>query len=286
MSKRLGNIVNPWDVIAMNGVDAIRWYLFTSSPMGQERRFSANLVNEVLRMFTLQLWNTYSFFVLYANLDGWKPDATVPFVPSELDRWILSSLNALVRDITDAYERYDVNAATRPISAFVETLSNWYLRRSRRRFWKGETDADKNAAYMTLYRALATIAKLIAPAMPFIADEIYRNLVCSVDPDAVPSVHMADWPRAEESLIDETLNAEMKLAIDLASLGHAARNKANIKVRQPLAECAFSVGKADLRPCVAKYADVLAEELNVKKVRLLDAAAEAMTVNQDRKSVV
>lgn len=277
MSKRLGNIVNPWDVIAMNGVDAIRWYLFTSSPMGQERRFSANLVNEVLRMFTLQLWNTYSFFVLYANLDGWKPDATVPFVPSELDRWILSSLNALVRDITDAYERYDVNAATRPISAFVETLSNWYLRRSRRRFWKGETDADKNAAYMTLYRALVTIAKLIAPAMPFIADEMYRNLVCSVDPDAVPSVHMADWPRVEESLIDETLNAEMKLAIDLASLGHAARNKANIKVRQPLAECAFSVGKADLRPCVAKYADVLAEELNVKKVRLLDAAAEAMT---------
>ena len=175
----------------MNGVDAIRWYLFTSSPMGQERRFSANLVNEVLRMFTLQLWNTYSFFVLYANLDGWKPDATVPFVPSELDRWILSSLNALVRDITDAYERYDVNAATRPISAFVETLSNWYLRRSRRRFWKGETDADKNAAYMTLYRALATIAKLIAPAMPFIADEIYRNLVCSVDPDAVPSVKCA-----------------------------------------------------------------------------------------------
>ena len=130
---------------------------------------------------------------------------------------------------------------------------------------------------MTLYRALATIAKLIAPAMPFIADEIYRNLVCSVDPDAVPSVHMADWPKAEESLIDETLNAEMKLAIDLASLGHAARNKANIKVRQPLAECAFSVGKADLRPCVTKYTDVLAEELNVKKVRLLDAAAEAMT---------
>lgn len=276
MSKRLGNIVNPWDVIAMNGVDAIRWYLFTSSPMGQERRFSANLVNEVLRMFTLQLWNTYSFFVLYANLDGWKPDASVPFVPTELDRWLLSSLNALVREITDAYENYDVNAATRPISAFVETLSNWYLRRSRRRFWKGESDADKHAAYMTLYTALVTIAKLIAPAMPFIADEMYRNLVCSADANAVPSVHMADWPKVDASLIDEALNAEMDLVIHLASLGHSARNKANIKVRQPLAECAFSVGKAELRPSVEKYADVLAEELNVKNVRLLDAASEAM----------
>lgn len=277
MSKRLGNIVNPWDVIAANGVDAIRWYLFTSSPMGQERRFSSNLVNEVLRTFTLQLWNTYSFFVLYANLDGWKPDKNVPFVPSELDRWLLSSLNALVRDITDAYENYDVNAATRPISAFVETLSNWYLRRSRRRFWKGDTDADKNAAYTTLYTALVTLAKLIAPAMPFIADEMYRNLVCSIDPDAVPSVHMADWPVVEADRIDETLNAEMKLAIDLASLGHSARNKANIKVRQPLAECAFSVGRGEMRSTVEKYADVLAEELNVKTVRLLDAAAEAMT---------
>lgn len=277
MSKRLGNIVNPWDVIAANGVDAIRWYLFTSSPMGQERRFSSNLVNEVLRTFTLQLWNTYSFFVLYANLDGWKPDRNVPFVPSELDRWLLSSLNALVRDITDAYENYDVNAATRPISAFVETLSNWYLRRSRRRFWKGETDADKNAAYTTLYTALVTLAKLIAPAMPFIADEMYRNLVCSIDADAVPSVHMADWPAVEADRIDETLNAEMKLAIDLASLGHSARNKANIKVRQPLAECAFSVGRGEMRQTVEKYADVLAEELNVKTVRLLDAASEAMT---------
>lgn len=276
MSKHKGNIVSPWDVIKDNGVDAMRWYLYTASPAGQERRFSSKLVNEVLRSFTLQLWNTYSFFVTYANLDNWTPNNGQPLEYSDMDRWMNSALNALVRDITKAYENYDVNAATRPIQAFVNTLSNWYLRRSRRRFWKSEGDADKNAAYQTLYNALVTVAKLLAPAMPFIADELYRNLVCSVDANAPESVHMADWPKADESLIDDQLNHEMDLIIDLASLGHAARNKANRKVRQPLAEAAFSVGRSEDRPLVEKYADVLAEELNVKSVRLLDAAGEAM----------
>ena len=276
MSKHKGNIVSPWDVIKDNGVDAMRWYLYTASPAGQERRFSSKLVSEVLRGFTLQLWNTYSFFVTYANLDNWDPKSAGEPEYSDMDRWLLSALNALVRDITNAYEGYDVNAATRPIQNFVNTLSNWYLRRSRRRFWKSEGDSDKNAAYATLYQALVTVAKLIAPAMPFIADELYRNLVVSVDPSAPESVHMADWPKYDESLIDEQLNHEMELIIDLASLGHAARNKANRKVRQPLAEAAFFVGQADDRPLIAKYADVLEEELNVKQVRLLDAAGEAM----------
>ncbi len=276
MSKHKGNIVSPWDVIKDNGVDAMRWYLFTASPAGQERRFSSKLVGEVLRGFTLQLWNTYSFFVTYANLDNWDPKTAGEPEYSDMDRWLLSALNALVRDITNAYESYDVNAATRPIQNFVNTLSNWYLRRSRRRFWKSEGDSDKNAAYATLYTALVTVAKLIAPAMPFIADELYRNLVVSADPSAPESVHMADWPKYDEKLIDDQINHEMDLIIDLASLGHAARNKANRKVRQPLAEAAFFVGQADDRPLIAKYADVLAEELNVKKVRLLDAAGEAM----------
>lgn len=287
MSKHKGNIVSPWDVIAENGVDAMRWYLFTASPAGQERRFSSKLVNEVLRSFTLQLWNTYSFFVTYANLDGWKPGNGEQQETSDMDRWLISALNALVRDVTNSYENYDVNAATRPIQGFVDILSNWYLRRSRRRFWKSEGDADKNAAYSTLYTALMTVAKLIAPAMPFIADEIYRNLVCMTDAKAVESVHMADWPKYEESLIDEQLNHEMNLVIDLASLGHAARNKANRKVRQPLAEAAFSVGLADDRALIAKYAGVLEDELNVKKVRLLDTAAEAMdfTLNPQPKQL-
>ncbi|MHC1773697.1 MAG: isoleucine--tRNA ligase [Flexilinea sp.] len=287
MSKHVGNVVSPWDVIKENGVDAMRWYLFTSSPAGQERRFSSSLVNEVLRTFTLQLWNTYSFFVMYANLDGWKPEKGQKVEYSDLDRWLLSALNALVRNISKAYEEYDVNTATRPIQAFVDQLSNWYLRRSRRRFWKSEGDADKNAAYQTLYTALVTVAKLIAPAMPFVSDELYRNLVCSVDPEAVESVHMADWPVFDESMIDEQLNHEMNLVVDLASLGHAARNKENLKVRQPLAECAFSVGLADDRPIIEKYAEILEEELNVKKVRLLDTAAEAMdfTLNPQPKQL-
>ncbi|MBR6090477.1 MAG: isoleucine--tRNA ligase, partial [Anaerolineaceae bacterium] len=254
MSKHKGNIVSPWDVIRDNGVDAMRWYLYTASPAGQERRFSSNLVKEVLRGFTLQLWNTYSFFVTYANLDHWTPAQMENVEYSDMDRWLLSAMNALVRDITNAYENYDVNAATRPIQGFVNTLSNWYLRRSRRRFWKSEGDSDKNAAYATLYQALVTVSKLIAPAMPFIADEIYRNLVVTADPAAPQSVHMADWPKVDESMIDEQLNHEMDLIIGLASLGHAARNKANRKVRQPLAEAAFSVGQADDRPLIAKYA--------------------------------
>ncbi len=287
MSKHIGNVVSPWDVIKDNGADAMRWYLFTSSPAGQERRFSSNLVNEVLRSFTLQLWNTYSFFVMYANLDGWTPNKEQKVEYSDLDRWLLSALNALVRNITKAYEEYDVNAATRPIQAFVDQLSNWYLRRSRRRFWKSEGDGDKNAAYQVLYTALVTVAKLIAPAMPFLADALYQNLVCSIDPNAVESVHIADWPVFDESLIDEQLNHEMNLVVDLASLGHAARNKENLKVRQPLAECAFSVGLAEDRPIIAKYADILEEELNVKKVRPLDAASEAMdfTLNPQPKQL-
>ncbi len=276
MSKHIGNVISPWEVIKENGVDAMRWYLFTSSPAGQERRFSSNLVNEVLRTFTLQLWNTYSFFVLYANLDQWKPEPNQPVEYNEMDRWLNSALNALVREVTEAYENYDPNGATRPVQTFVDRLSNWYLRRSRRRFWKSGADADKNAAYQTLYNALVTVAKLIAPAMPFISDELYRNLVCSVDAAAVESVHMANWPVVGLEAIDETLNKEMALVIDLASLGHAARNKANRKVRQPLSECAFSVGFLENRPVIEKYATILQEELNVKKVRLLDTASEAM----------
>ena len=193
-----------------------------------------------------------------------------------MDRWLRSALHALVRNVTNAYENYDVNSATRPIQSFVDTLSNWYLRRSRRRFWKSEADEDKNAAYATLYEALVTVAKLLAPAMPFVADELYRNLVCTVNPNAAESVHMADWPKYDPTAIDEQLNHEMSVVIDLASLGHAARNKANRKVRQPLSEAAFAVGRNEDRPLVMKYADILEEELNVKKVRLLDTAAEAM----------
>ena len=276
MSKSLGNIVQPWDVLSAHGADALRWYLYTATPPGQERRFSSDLVGEVIRSFTLTLWNVYSFFVTYANLD--KPTvSTLPIATSDLDRWLLSELNVLVRDVTQAYENYDVPNATRPIEGFVEKLSTWYLRRSRRRFWKSESDSDKQAAYSTLYTALVTVAKLLAPAMPFLAEELYQNLVRAVD-DVVPeSVHLAEWPEVLPEMIDESLNRDMALVMRLVSLGHSARQKANRKVRQPLAEAAFSVGNSFERKAVETYADLFLDELNVKQVRLLDTATEAVS---------
>jgi len=276
MSKSLGNIIAPWDVLAVHGADAFRWYLYTATPPGQERRFSSELVGEVIRSFTLTLWNVYSFFVTYANLD--KPTVTtMPIATGDLDRWLLSELNVLVRDVTEAYENYDVPNATRPLEAFVEKLSTWYLRRSRRRFWKSESDSDKQAAYSTLYTALVTVAKLLAPSMPFLADELYQNLVRSVDNNTPESVHLAEWPQALPEMIDESLNSDMNLVMKLVSLGHSARQKANRKVRQPLAEAAFSLGNANERKAVETYADLFMDELNVKHVRLLDSSTEAVS---------
>ena len=284
MSKSRGNVIDPWGVINESGADAFRWYFYTSAPPNAERRFAPSMVTDVVKNFTLTLWNIYSFFVTYANLD--IPDLIV--TPqgmrekvgrggNDLDRWLLSALNALLRDVTKAYDTYDVPGATRPIENFVETLSTWYLRRSRRRFWKSESDTDKQAAYATLYTALVTLSKLLAPAMPFLAEEMYRNLVCSVDEKAPESVHLAAWPKADEALIDETLNREMALVMKLVSLGHNARQKANRKVRQPLAEAAFALGRPEERHAVETYADLITDELNVKKVRLLDTSGEAVS---------
>jgi len=276
MSKSLGNIIDPWDVIQVHGADAFRWYLYTATPAGNERRFSIELVGEVIRNFTLTLWNVYSFFVTYANLDRPMLSAARLYSPNPLDRWLLSELHALIREVTQAYEAYDVTAATRPIEAFVEKLSTWYVRRSRRRFWKNESDADKQSAYNTLYTALVAISKLLAPAMPFLAEELYQNLVRSVDAFAPASVHLADWPEYSEALIDEDLNRAMALVMKLVSLGHAARQKARLKVRQPLPEAAFSLGNILERRAVEAFADLIQDELNVKSVRLLDASTEVV----------
>ncbi len=277
MSKSLGNIVEPWSVLEKYGADAFRWYMYTAGPPGEPRRFSVELVGEVVRTFYLTLWNVYSFFVTYANLDGFDPRTPpVPLAERDpLDRWILSEMHALVREVTQGYETYDVPRTTRPIEAFVDGLSNWYLRRSRRRFWKSESDADKLAAYQTLYECLVTLAKLLAPTMPFLSEAMYRNLVVIADPSAPESVHLAFWPAHGEALIDEKLMADMRLAQKLVSLGHAARNSAGIKVRQPLAEAVFVVRYSAEREVVRDLAATIAEELNVKAVRVAESA-EAM----------
>lgn len=279
MSKSLGNIVEPWSVLDKYGADAFRWYMYTASPPGEPRRFSVELVGEVVRNFYLTLWNVYSFFVTYANIDGFEPTSEpVPLSERDsLDRWILSELHALVRDVTTAYERYDVPNATRPIEGFVDSLSNWYLRRSRRRFWKTESDADKQAAYQTLYECLVTVAKLLAPSMPFLSEAMYRNLVVSFDADAPESVHLVMWPGYDQAMIDDRLMADMRLTQKLVSLGHAARNSANLKVRQPLAEGVFVTRSSGEKAVVEDMAGVIADELNVKQVRVADSANDMVS---------
>lgn len=275
MSKSKGNVADPWEVINKHGADAMRWYLYTTSPSGQERRFSADLVSEVVKNFTLTLWNTYSFFVTYANLDRWAPEINQEFKYSNLDLWIRAELHALVKNVTNSLENYDVLGATRPIEVFVDHLSNWYLRRSRRRFWKSDSDADKRAAYATLYEALLTLSKLLAPTMPFMAEEIYQNLMQNHSDKGKASVHLEQWPTVDETALNPELVEEMNLVMRLVSLGHAARNSANIKVRQPLREAAFSLTRTDEIKLIEKYDDLLRDELNVKHVRTLAAAQEA-----------
>jgi isoleucyl-tRNA synthetase len=286
MSKSLGNIVDPWAVLNEHGADAFRWYLYTASPPGESRRFSVNLVGDVIKKFWLTLWNTYSFFVTYANLDGWTPNTPVSPVAERdlLDKWLLSELHNLTRRVTNGYENFDVTEATRPVQVFVESLSNWYVRLSRARFWKSEKDADKMNAYATLYECLVTVSKLIAPAMPFLSESMYRNLVSGVDKSAPDSVHLAFWADYDESLINEELMKEMDLVQRLVSLGLAARNNNKedgknvpIGVRQPLQSVQFGLKSADEAGVVTKYTDLITSELNVKSLGVLDADAQMVT---------
>ena len=276
MSKsRPETFVGPWDVLNGYGADAFRWYMYTSGPPGESRRFSVELVGDVVRSFYLTLWNVHSFFSTYAELDRIDPHAPqVPVAERDLlDRWILGELNLLVARVTEAFENFDAPNATRPIEDFVDDLSNWYLRRSRRRFWKSEADRDKLAAYQTLHRCLTTVARLLAPTMPFLAERLYLDLVKAVQPDAPDSVHLDTWPEADMALVDHTLVEEMRLVKSLVRLGHAARNSAGVRVRQPLARAAFAVPSNRDAQVVERFQDIIMDELNVKAVERLQATA-------------
>lgn len=273
MSKSKGNIVDPWAVIDKNGADAFRWYLYTSGPPGEPRRFSENLVNEVIKKFWSTLWNTFSFFVTYANIDGWSPEKSAPPVAERelLDRWLLAELHSLTKSVTDAFENYDAVGATRPIEDFVERLSNWYVRLSRDRFWKSEQDDAKMSAYATLYETLVTLSKLIAPTMPFMADMLYRNLVADQTGDDADSVHLSQWPLYDEATIDESLIKDMALVQRVVSLGLAARNEVQIGVRQPLAGAQYATRDVSEAPIIERYADLIKSELNLKAVSVMGA---------------
>ncbi len=271
MSKAKGNVVEPWAIINKYGADALRWYFFTSSPAGNVRRFDEKMVAEVTRRFLLTLWNVYSFFVTYANIDHFTPGSEgASLEQSELDRWIISELNQLIIDVDSALDSYNPTEAGRKIESFVDDLSNWYVRRSRRRFWKSENDADKLSAYTTLYQCLVTLSKLLAPFTPFLAEELYQNLVCSIFPQAPDSVHLADFPVVDENKIDRQLAADTRLVMKISSLGRAARSKAGIKVRQPLAHVVVSVASSDEERTLNQLKPQVLEELNVKELEIKD----------------
>jgi len=275
MSKSKGNIVDPWKIIQKYGADATRWYLLTSTAPGNVKRFSEDLVSEITRRFQLILWNVYSFFIMYANIDNYKPEKYLKFRPeAELDRWIISELNQLITDVDNSLAGYNPTDAGRKIEDFVGLLSNWYVRRSRRRFWKSENDTDKISAYNTLYTCLVTLAKVLAPFMPFLAEEIYQNLVRSVFPDEPESIHLSDFPVPDPAKIDKELSAATQMAIKVSSSGRSVRSGAGIKVRQPLADIVVAVKSKTEREGLEHLKPQVLEELNVKELSFVEKAEE------------
>ncbi len=270
MHKSWGNAIWFDDAVETMGADVMRC-LYCSSEHEEDLLFGYKRADEVKRRFLLPLWNVYSFFVTYANLDDWKPGSE-PVELTLLDRWVLAKLQVLIQHVTESLESYDVRSATISVERFVEELSTWYVRRSRRRFWKSEASMDKNAGYATLHRCLTTLAALLAPFTPFLSEEIYRNLVCNVRPEAPESVHLNDWPLPDKGLVDEKLLADMDLGIKVSSLGRAARNKAGIRLRQPLAR-ALIAAPPETTARLQRLAETVREELNVKELGFADPKA-------------
>ena len=276
MSKRLGNAVDPFTTIAEYGADATRWYMISNANPWDNLKFDLEGVAEVRRKFFGTLYNTYSFFALYANTDSFTyAEADIPLAERpEIDRWILSELNTLIKEVDALYADYEPTRATRAISDFVqENLSNWYVRLSRRRFWKGEYETDKIAAYQTLYTCLITIAKLMAPVAPFYADRLYKDLVSVTGKENKESVHLTDFPVANESYIDKSLESKMQKAQTISSLVLSLRKKESIKVRQPLQKIMIPIANATERAEIEAVANLIKHEVNVKEIELLEDAS-------------
>ena len=275
MSKSKGNAVDPFDALAQYGADAIRWYFYTASAPWIPKRFSGKLVQEGQRKFMGTLWNTYAFFVLYANIDEF--DATKYTLEYDklpvMDKWILSKLNSAVAAVDENLSNYRIPEAARALDDFVDEMSNWYVRRCRARFWAKGMEQDKINAYMTLYTALVTISKAAAPMIPFMTEEIYRNLVCSIDKTAPESIHLCDFPVVDEKMVDKELEAAMDEVLKVVVMGRACRNESNIKNRQPIGRMYVKAPeKLD-----KFYVDIIADELNVKEVEFTDDVSSYTT---------
>ena len=268
MSKSKGNAVDPFDALQTHGADAIRWYFYTNSAPWLPNRFHDKAVTEGQRKFMGTLWNTYAFYVLYANIDEFNPmNYTLDYDKlSVMDKWLLSKLNSTVKAVDDNLDKYRIPEAARALDEFVDEMSNWYVRRSRERFWAKGMEQDKINAYMTLYTALVTICKAAAPMIPFMTEDIYQNLVRSIDKDAKESIHLCDFPVVNEKHIDKKLEEDMEDLLEVVVMGRACRNASNIKNRQPIGKMYV---KADFN-LSEFYTDIIADELNVKNVEFTD----------------
>lgn len=273
MSKHKGNVVDPWSVLDKQGADAVRWYFYSSSAPWLPSRFYDEAVSETQRKFMGTLWNTYAFYILYADIDKFDPTKYELHPSNIMDQWVLSRLNSLVRTVTEGLDSYHIVEPARELGRFVDELSNWYVRRCRDRFWGSGMEQDKIDAFMTLYTVLETMARLLAPFTPFMAESIYQNLVRTVDVNAPLSVHLCKWPQADASLINAQLEQDMDAVLNVVNLGRSCRNTANIKNRQPISKIYVSgIDHLD-----ETFLDVIRGELNAKEVELGAAAAEYIT---------
>lgn len=276
MSKHLGNVVDPWSVLDVQGADAVRWYFYSGSMPWLPSRFGPENVSEAQRKFMGTYWNTYAFYVLYADIDDFDPGkhALVRENLTRMDRWVLSRLNSVVRAVDSHLENLRITEAARELADFVDDLSNWYVRRDRERYWGSEMTADKEAAYMTLYTVLSTFAKLTAPFVPFMSEAVYQNIVRPFFADAPVSVHLCDFPECDESFIDEKMEKDMQKVLDVVALGRASRAASSLKNRQPLPALYVT---CDELP--KEYCRIIAEELNVKNVRFTEDTEAYTTYN-------
>ena len=274
MSKHLGNVVDPWDILNKQGADAARWYFYSANQPWLPSRFSDNAVNEGIRKFIGTYWNTYSFYVMYADIDNFDPNKYTLDTANlnVMDKWVLSKLNSLVADVNAKMDAYDISAAARMIQDFTDELSNWYVRLNRDRFWAGEMNKDKIDAFMTLYTALETLTRLAAPFVPFVTEQVYQNIVRSVNADAPESVHLCEYPVADTSLINKEIEKEMALAAKVVELGRAARNASSMKNRQPLSEI-YVVADYELTD---EYKNIVLNELNIRSYKAVKDASALM----------
>lgn len=278
MSKSVGNIVNPYDVFDTVGADALRWYFLARLSPEMPKRISVEIVADVASSFINTFWNTYGFFVLYARLDNVDLTDDIPLAERpEIDHWAIALLNDTVKRCTEAMDNYDAKSAGEAIEKFIEQLSNWYVRRNRRRFWKSTDRRDTQAAYLTLYECLSTVNKLMAPFLPFLSEQVYQNLGRGVDANAPLSVHMTEWPEVNEAHMNQQLLFDIDVVQKIVGLGRAARSASGVRTRQPLSRLLVRVPNDDAAKAISLHQDQVLEELNVKNVEFIARDAQLVS---------